>query len=153
VIGPVPCFSALERRDLPTILQVEAGMADGWTESQLHAELESAVGWQYGLRTEDGRLTAYVLGRSVVDEAEILRLAVLPAWRRQGLATGLLAMLRAALFRRGVRTCHLEVRAANRAALALYARAGFVVSGRRKHYYKNPEEDAVLMTANWTEEG
>jgi ribosomal-protein-alanine N-acetyltransferase len=47
--------------------------------------------------------------------------------------------------RQGARRMELEVRISNRAAIALYERAGFVQDGRRRGYYRDPEEDAVLM--------
>jgi ribosomal-protein-alanine N-acetyltransferase len=88
---------------------------------------------------------AYVIVRVVAGEGEILRVGVLPGHRRQGLAATLLQYAMHALSRRLTHGLHLEVRAANAAARALYARLGFVESGLRTGYYAAPADDAVLM--------
>lgn len=78
-------------------------------------------------------------------EAEVLRLGVRPALRRKGwgrvLVLGVLKRLRA----EGALRIYLEVRAGNSAAQALYRATGFHETGRRRGYYSNPPEDAVLM--------
>jgi ribosomal-protein-alanine N-acetyltransferase len=71
-------------------------------------------------------------------------LVVAPDFRRKGLATGLFAALLTRARETNSESIFLEVRESNQAALALYARLGFVESGRRKLYYANPHEDAVL---------
>jgi len=88
---------------------------------------------------------AFVLGRCVADEAEILRLAVDQANRRKGLATFLLNELKQYLLQQSCKICHLEVRSSNFAALQLYVKNGFEEVGRRPGYYRQPDEDAVLM--------
>ena len=84
-----------------------------------------------------------VLWSRVLDEAEILTLAVLPPWRRMGLGGRLLAAAMAAAAARGAATMFLETSADNVAALALYARHGFESVGLRKGYYGGI--DAVTM--------
>ena len=91
----------------------------------------------------------------VADEAEILTLAVLPAARRQGLGSRLVAACLAEAGAAGAARLHLEVGAGNAAARALYVRAGFVEAGRRAGYYRGAtggaiggatgREDAVIM--------
>lgn len=81
----------------------------------------------------------------VAEEAEILRLGVLPAMRRQGWGQRLLEYALDRLAESAVGTVFLEVRGGNSAALALYGRAGFREIGRRRGYYRDPAEDAVLM--------
>jgi ribosomal-protein-alanine N-acetyltransferase len=83
---------------------------------------------------------------SVVDaakEAELLRIAVDPAWRGQGMGRALLAACETELAASGLRDLHLEVRVSNAAARALYADAGWRESGLRGGYYRDGE-DAVL---------
>lgn len=77
------------------------------------------------------------------DEAEILLITVLPAWRRRGFARRLLAALLAQAGAAGANRMLLEVAAANPAAIACYEKAGFRPCGRRKDYYK-PGIDAVI---------
>lgn len=81
----------------------------------------------------------------VFEELRIMNIAIRSGWRRQGIATAMVQQaLREAIAVRGQRAL-LEVRASNAAALALYTRLGFRETGRRRAYYRRPEEDAVLM--------
>lgn len=94
-------------------------------------------------------LTGFILGRVIADEAEVLTLAVDPAARRQGTGRDLLARFVALAHDRGAATAFLEVAANNHAAVALYAAAGFVESGRRRGYYRQPDGpriDALVMS-------
>jgi ribosomal-protein-alanine N-acetyltransferase len=88
---------------------------------------------------------AYCAYRVVVDEMLVMNVAVHPDWRRRGIARFLLrlAMRRAA--RAGARTALLDVRASNRAALALYSSLGFERMGVRRGYYRSPLEDALVL--------
>ena len=86
------------------------------------------------------RVAGFVLGRTIADEMEILNLAVAPDYRRQGIGRHLLARA----LGQGARTCWLEVRAANQAALEFYRALGFVQANRRGRYYRDPEDDALV---------
>jgi Fur family ferric uptake transcriptional regulator len=89
-----------------------------------------------------------ILGRVVVDEAEILTLGVAKERRRLGIAERLIAKLCRVASRRGARHLHLEVAESNAAARALYARLGFEEMGRRRGYYERdgaPPEDAFNL--------
>jgi [ribosomal protein S18]-alanine N-acetyltransferase len=77
----------------------------------------------------------FALWRAVLDEAELLLLGVVPSARRSGLARRLLQQSMTSLASRGIIRLHLEVRATNEAALALYESEGFVLAGRRPRYY------------------
>lgn len=91
----------------------------------------------------------FVLGRVIVDEAELLTIAVEAEARRQGTGLFLTETFLAEAARRGAATAFLEVAADNAAAIALYHRAGFRDSGRRKGYYACPNgtrRDALVMT-------
>jgi ribosomal-protein-alanine N-acetyltransferase len=90
----------------------------------------------------------WALCRRIGDEAEVLRLGVTPSQRRRGWGQVLLQGILLRLAASGVRQVYLEVREGNAAARALYRRAGFVESGRRKAYYRHPPEDAVLLSLN-----
>ena len=91
---------------------------------------------------------AFLLGRAVAGEAEVLTLAVAPESRRLGLASKLLARFFYQARLRGAAQAFLEVSAANTAAIALYESAGFAATGRRKAYYSAPDGariDALVM--------
>lgn len=104
----------------------------------------------FALEEPDG----FVLMRVVADEAEVLTLAVRPAARRRGLGGRLVAAGAVVAASRGASRLFLEVAADNAAALALYARAGFVEAGRRPGYYARSggqRQDALLLALNLTD--
>lgn len=93
---------------------------------------------------------AFVMMQLVMDEAEVLTIAVQPTWQRQGVGGRLLDAMMLSLRERGARTVLLEVGVANTPALALYARRGFEQVGRRKAYYAQPDgtgTDALILRA------
>jgi ribosomal-protein-alanine N-acetyltransferase len=95
--------------------------------------------------TIDGTVVGYAIVLSVEDEAEILKLAVLPEMRGRGIAQVLNARCMAELRDLGCKQLYLEVRRSNVAAISLYKRFGFKEVGVRKSYYTSPVEDAILM--------
>ena len=93
----------------------------------------------------------FILIRVVADEAEILTLAVRPDVRRSGLGRSLVARAAASAAAAGADRLFLEVADDNAAALALYARCGFLQVGRRPRYYaraKGSNRDALLLSLN-----
>lgn len=99
-------------------------------------------------RHHDGRLTGFALFRHVLDEAELLTLAVDPAFRRRGIARALICCGTAGLAHASC--CFLEVDAQNSAAKALYLTLGFEQIGLRRGYYRQPDgllRDALVMRA------
>jgi [ribosomal protein S18]-alanine N-acetyltransferase len=86
---------------------------------------------------------AFLLGRTVAGEAELLTLAVAPEARRRGLGRKLLARFIYQSRLRGAASAFLEVAEGNAAALALYLQTGFVETGRRRSYYRTPEGPAI----------
>ena len=78
-------------------------------------------------------------------EADITNVAVDEAYRRQGIAAGILTKLMAAGRELGIEDYTLEVRAGNKPAISLYEKLGFLEEGRRKNFYTKPDEDAVIM--------
>ena len=94
---------------------------------------------------KDGVLVAYVLGRIIPPEGEIYRVAVLPEHRQRGIGYRLLDYAVKTSRGKGLEVLFLEVRSKNLPALALYRSYGFVKVGERKRYYKNPDDDAIVM--------
>jgi ribosomal-protein-alanine N-acetyltransferase len=95
---------------------------------------------------EDGHLAGAVAWRETAGELEILNLAVGPAWRRRGIGRGLMERAMEGLAARGVGRVFLEVRASNAGAQAFYSQLGFAEAGRRRDYYREPAEDALLLS-------
>lgn len=113
-----------------------------WSEDGLREELGRGL----FLVAEDGSGAAigYVGCQTVLDEGYITNVAVLPAYRRRGVAEGLLR----ALAQRGSALAFitLEVRRSNAPAIALYEKMGYQAAGMRPNFYSDPTEDALLMT-------
>ena len=130
----VPQIALLERRCF----------SDPWSEAAVAGELTNPLSlWLVALA--GGTVVGYVGSQTVLDEADVMNVAVDPAYRRQGVGKGLMLALMAALRQAGVRTLALEVRASNEAAQALYKNLGFEQAGRRPGYYARPREDALIL--------
>ncbi len=97
------------------------------------------------IETKEANLAGFILSRCALDEAEILTLAVAPAWRRNGVGRSLLASHLAGLAAMGITRVFLEVDVDNLAARRLYASFGFRQVGERKAYYRT--SDAGPATA------
>lgn len=93
------------------------------------------------------QLTGFITSRLVADEVHIHNFGVRPAFRRHGIGGALLQTALDYGRQRGATTSFLEVRAGNLAAQTLYQQHGFKIVGRRKAYYHQPVEDAVMMLA------
>lgn len=85
----------------------------------------------------------FAVARVILDEAELLTIAVDPDHRRSGLGRHLLERVEDAAARRGAANIFLEVAADNAAAIALYHGAGYAESGRRRGYYRLSDQPAV----------
>jgi ribosomal-protein-alanine N-acetyltransferase len=93
-------------------------------------------------------VVGYAVLWCIMEQGELANLAVAPARRGSGLGGHLLRGVLRIARDRGVKKLFLEVRASNRAALALYSGFGFGDVGLRKGYYDDPKEDARVMLAN-----
>lgn len=102
---------------------------------------------------ESDQLLAYAQCSIVLEEAELLRIAVAPSVRRRGIGKQMMSELLCRLQQQGVERMMLEVRESNAAAIALYTTSGLMLEGRRKHYYVIEQtgqyEDALLMGINF----
>ena len=138
--------------DLDGVLAIEdASFNNPTTRDWYEAELKRPeVCYIYVLRTPACPVVAFCAFWRVVDQMHINNLAVLPAWRGQGLASRLLADVMAEAACLGVDSATLEVRRSNTAALRLYEKAGFVEAGVRRNYYTQPVEDALVLVRKAT---
>lgn len=116
-----------------------------WSEAQMRAELERSAPDAVLVLESRGGILAYGAFRNVLDELHVMNLAVRPEARRRGLGRFLLGKALARAGRAGVTRALLEVRAGNSSAQALYTKFGFVPLGRRKQYYNDPPEDALVL--------
>ena len=122
----------------------EKYFSDPWQRKDILSYICSSDGMCF-TATEDGEVIAYVIGRIIPPEGEIYRVAVSEAKRQRGIGYRLLSFALKTERGRGLETTFLEVRAKNTAARRLYTSHGFKEIGTRKNYYKNPDDDAVIM--------
>jgi ribosomal-protein-alanine N-acetyltransferase len=92
-----------------------------------------------------GGLIGYAAAWFVLDQGELGNVAVAPEWRRRGIGARLLETVLERAVQRGARELFLEVRPSNAVAQRLYLRYGFREVGRRRNYYAEPPEDALVM--------
>lgn len=122
---------------------------DPWSVLSILSELHNPLSlWL--IAVENGDVLGYVGSQSVLGEADMMNLAVHPAYRRKGIGQMLVTKLVEALAKQDVHCLTLEVRASNDPAIALYTRMGFVQVGLRRNYYRNPREDARILRKEWS---
>jgi ribosomal-protein-alanine N-acetyltransferase len=138
--------------DLPAVMEIDRlSFPIPWSERTYQFEITENPSSHLLVTTTDPESAApAIIGFSgywlVVDEAHISTFAVHPQWRRQGIGGALMReVLRQAAFQ-GATIATLEVRVSNLVAQHLYANYGFVPVGNRRGYYRDNNEDALLMT-------
>jgi ribosomal-protein-alanine N-acetyltransferase len=142
-----PAFRELRRTDLDALAGLERRIfPNPWAPGAFEAFLGDASAFSR-VALAGGRVVGYALGWCAAGEAELMNLAVAPGWRRRSLGRDLLAWAMGHCARRGARRMFLEVRASNETAKRLYERCGFQPAGRRRAYYANPREDALVLVA------
>ncbi len=122
-----------------------------WTEKQILDELENPLA-AYFVAVEGETVAGYIGSQTVLGEACVMNIAVHPGFRGRGTARQLMQALIDHCVADGCSLLTLEVRESNRPALGLYGSFGFVQVGRRRNYYTDPREDALIMTLFFTEE-
>src|ERR1041384_7381854 len=141
----------MTEHDLLEVCQIEE-LTDlsAWGWDAYHKELQVApetimLVARIDPRADGTTIAGFIVARVIADELHINKVAGRPEYQRMRLALALLQETIAQAKQRGAIVADLEVRAANKAAQGLYARCGFKAVGRRKKYYRNPTEDALLM--------
>ena len=122
--------------------------SDPWSERSIASELDNKLAF-WLVATEGENVAGYIGSQTVMDETDMMNVAVHPDFRRRGIAEALVNGLVDALKTQGSHCLTLEVRASNAPAIALYEKLGFSEIGRRKNYYRNPREDALILRKEW----
>ncbi len=147
--GYLLCPGGVE--DLDEMLPIEAeSFTAPWTRKMFEGELRGNSFARFLLARASnegrpGKVAAYLCYWIVFEELRLMNLAVAPHARRRGLGTWLVRQALEEARQTTGRRAVLEVRASNEAARALYRNLGFRETGRRRQYYVDPVEDAVLM--------
>ena len=122
--------------------------SDPWSERSIASELDNKLAF-WLVATEGETVAGYIGSQTVMDETDMMNVAVHPDFRRQGIAEALVNGLVKQLKDMGSHCLTLEVRASNVPAISLYEKLGFTEIGRRKNYYRNPREDALILRKEW----
>lgn len=141
--------------DIQMLMSIEQGSptAAHWNEEQYRKSLQpNGVPERVSLVIEEGDVKGFIVAQVLGDEWEIENIVVAASAQRRGLGSELVKELLNRARDRGARAIFLEVRESNRAARELYTRSGFVEAGRRRSYYANPPEDALLFRHNFPQE-
>lgn len=122
--------------------------SDPWSERSIASELDNQLAF-WLVATEGETVAGYIGSQTVIDETDMMNVAVHPDFRRKGIAEALVNGLVEHLKTMGSHCLTLEVRASNAPAIALYEKLGFAEIGRRRNYYRNPREDALILRKEW----
>jgi ribosomal-protein-alanine N-acetyltransferase len=150
-------ISTVNRDDLKPILAIEKlSFQCPWGRISFEGELSCQNALSYVVksagRDRQEQIIAYAFLRRIADELHILKIAVAPARREEGVATWVLNRCFSIGAQQGADSIHLEVRPSNIPAVALYEKLGFKTVGRRPNYYMDSKEDALIMIKNLKEE-
>ena len=123
--------------------------SEPWSEKSVASELTNPLSlWLVALEGEN--VIGYVGSQTVMGWSDMMNVAVHPDHRRLGVGKALIEELIRQLREQGSENLTLEVRTSNENAKALYAGLDFMEVGRRKNYYHNPKEDALILRKEWT---
>jgi ribosomal-protein-alanine N-acetyltransferase len=125
--------------------------SDPWSKKTFRQEIDNPH--VVGFVALDPIPVGYTFMRLTMDEGHIENIAVSPDCRKRGIASLLMDALLVEANNRNLIGLTLEVRQGNRKAMALYHKYGFIVSGYRRDYYRDPYEDAVIMWKHLSNDG
>lgn len=134
-----------EEADIKACAELEKkGFRLFWSEEDLKKDFEDNPFSLMLVDEEDGRIRAYALIWITFEQAQLVRIAVDPEFKRQGLGAGLIRAGLDAAREHGAEFFSLDVRVSNEPAIALYVKLGFIVLHRNKKYYEG-KEDGLTM--------
>lgn len=135
-------IKAMEESHITQVCQIEKEcFSNPWREADLRKQLLLATS-HFLVAEIDGKAVGYMGLQIFAKEGYVTNVAVLPAFRKQGVARALIE----AQLKHDMDFITLEVRQSNTPAIHLYAKMGFEKVGIRPDFYSNPDEDAIIMT-------
>ncbi len=133
--------------DIPAVVALDhISFSLPWPERSFRFELTNNPASRCWVAEVDGHIVGMIVNWLLVDEVHVATIATHPDYRRQGVAKKLLAHSLQYMSGEGALTSFLEVRESNKGARDMYRKFGYEETGRRKAYYKDNNEDAILMT-------
>lgn len=141
----------MEAYDISDVLSIErVSFPTPWSENIFREEIQSLL-CRCLVATIDDHVVGYIDFSEVWDEVHLRNIAVCPDCRNKGIASILLAHMMTVTAKKGAQWATLEVRRSNIAAIKLYEKFGFVLTGVRPLYYRDTQEDALIMWADLTD--
>ncbi len=138
-------FRKMKPEDADAVAELELKcFAMPWSRADFLRENNNELA-EYVVGELDKKIVAYAGAWVSFDQAEVMHVAVEPKLRGQGVGTVLFGELIQAVKKRGATSITLEVRPSNTAAVKLYENFGLKSVGRRKNYYLDNNEDALIM--------
>ena len=138
-------FRPMTQDDADAVAELELKcFAMPWSRADFFRELKNELA-EYVIGELDKKIVAYAGAWVSFDQAEVMHIAVAPELRGQGVGTLIFGELIKAVKARGATSITLEVRPSNTAAIKLYENFGLKSVGRRKGYYLDNGEDALIM--------
>src|SRR5512138_47650 len=132
--------------DVPAVIDLDQhSFSLPWPERSFRFEVTENPASRCWVAELDGKVVGMIVVWLIVDEAHVATLATHPNFRRRGIAQRLLAHALRQLIEEGARSSFLEVREGNLAAQEMYHKFGYEETGRRRRYYSDNDEDAILM--------
>ncbi len=132
--------------DVPAVVDLDQkSFSLPWPERSFRFELTDNPASRCWVADLDGKVVGMIVAWLIVDEAHIATVATDPDYRRQGIGKRLLSHALINLIQEGARSSFLEVRASNIPAQEMYRKFGYEQTGRRPRYYRDNDEDAILM--------
>jgi ribosomal-protein-alanine N-acetyltransferase len=132
--------------DVPGVIDLDQkSFSLPWPERSFRFELTANPASRCWVAEFAGRIVGMIVVWLIIDEAHVATLATHPDFRRRGIAKKLLSHALLNLMEDGAQSSFLEVRESNLAAQEMYRKFGYEASGRRPRYYRDNDEDAILM--------
>jgi ribosomal-protein-alanine N-acetyltransferase len=137
----------MQLEDVEQVIEIDSmSFSLPWPERSFRYELTDNPASRCWVAEVEGKLVGMIVVWLIVDEAHVATIATHPEYRRRGIATLLMKYALRHMSREGARSSFLEVRRSNLVAQDLYRKFGFEEAGLRRRYYKDNDEDALLMT-------
>jgi ribosomal-protein-alanine N-acetyltransferase len=132
--------------DVPAVVDLDQkSFSLPWPERSFRFEVTDNPASRCWVAEIEGQVVGMIVVWLIVDEAHVATLATHPGFRRRGIGQKLLAHALRQMIEEGAQSSFLEVRESNLAAQEMYRKFGYEVTGRRRRYYRDNDEDAILM--------
>lgn len=135
----------MKEEDIPEVAHLEEiCFSEPWSKNAISESM--SAGTLFFVAKQDGKVCGYIGISIIAGEGYITNIAVFPEYRSKGIGTALLKRVISLKDEMELDFVSLEVRSSNKAAISIYEKSEFKVEGLRKGFYRNPTEDAIIMT-------